>query len=74
MGAIRPMPADYKGMKVFNLAKWPQIWPNDAITELMEGGDYADVVSKYNITLVPELMDNELTPASSGEEDEELFH
>lgn len=71
MGTIRPMPNEYKGLKVYDLAKWPQVWPNEAIADLMQGADYAETVTRYNIGLVPDLVEH--VTGAQASDDEELF-
>ncbi len=64
MGAIRPLSPEYKSLKMYDLTKkWPKVWPNAAIEELMNGAAYLDTVEKFNIKLMPDL-----TEESSGEE------
>jgi hypothetical protein len=69
MGAVRPIPKEYKSMPMFDFSNWPQIWPNDAISSLMEGQDYSEVLTEYNIKLYPEPMKVE----PSKESNENLF-
>lgn len=75
MGAVRPMPAEYKSLQVFDFSNWPQIWPNEAISSLMEGQDYAEVLTEYGIKLYPELTKSkaQARSVSSDEDVDGLF-
>lgn len=66
MGAIRPLPEEYRGLKMYDLSNWPQVWPNAAIEEMMEGAGYLDTIEKYNIRLTPEI--SEVAAPANGEE------
>lgn len=74
MGAVRPIAAEYAGLPLFNFETWPTVWPNAAIEELMEGAEYADIISKYNLKVYPDVVDAEAAVVkSSPQSDEELF-
>lgn len=55
------------------------IWPNDAVQELIDGGDYYAIVERYKIALYPTLIDmvdgaSSTEPVTSGDvEDDALF-
>lgn len=71
MGTIRPMPSEYKSLKVYDLVKWPQVWPNEAIADLMQGADYVETITRYNINLIPASVESNTSAQPSS--DEELF-
>lgn len=70
MGAVRDTPAEYASIPMYDFSTWPCIWPNDAVEELMAGGEYPEVVDKYNIKLYPDVVG---VAAVAEEESEELF-
>lgn len=74
MGAIRPLAEEYASLPKFDFSTWPPIWPNAAIEELMNGAEYADIISKYNIKIYPDLETVAAGAAATDDgEDEELF-
>lgn len=70
MGAVRPMPKDYKSVPMYDFSSWPQIWPSDAISSLMQGQDYTEVLNEYGLKLYPELLK---APAQAVNSKENLF-
>lgn len=76
MGAVRPLAEEYAKLPKFDFKTWPPIWPNAAIEELMNGAEYTDIITKYNLKIYPDL--ETVTAAAVGGndndgEDEELF-
>lgn len=74
MGAVRPVPKEYKSLPMYNLKNWPQVWPNEAIKSLMDGTDYLDVVNEYRINLYPQVMEVSQPSRTGGDPEEELFN
>jgi hypothetical protein len=72
MGAVRPLAEEYAGLPKFDFRTWPPIWPNAAIEELMNGGDYSSVIDTYNLKVYPDL-EGASAAVSSGNEEEEEF-
>lgn len=76
------LPDGAEDMPRYDLVTWAGdrgngIWPNEAISELMNGADFYETREKYNVVLYPELEVLETVQAvstpASDEEDDELF-
>lgn len=51
----KPLPDSLVYAPRYDLAAWAKPWPNDAISDLLDGADYFETMKKYEIQQYPQL-------------------
>lgn len=52
-----PLPDELIYAPRYNLAEWTKPWPDEAVTLLLQGADFNEVIEQFGITLFPSLED-----------------